>query len=91
MKSYQFQFSGNAERYFIGLSHQLQKRILNKLVFFEKSENPLKFAKRMHGLEKIYRFRIGDYRIIVKSMDKNTAVVLLVLKIGHRREIYDNL
>lgn len=88
-KIYKFQFSSNAERYFIGLPHLLQKRILNKLSFFEKSKNPLKFAKQMHGLGKIYRFRIGDYRIIVTPKDKNIITVLLILKIGHRREVYN--
>ncbi|MBI4994504.1 type II toxin-antitoxin system RelE/ParE family toxin [Candidatus Peregrinibacteria bacterium] len=91
MKFYKFQFSSNAERYFDILPRQLQKRILNKLLFFEKSGNPLKFAKQMHGLEKIYRFRIGDYRLMIKPEDKTTIIILFVLKIGHRREIYDNL
>lgn len=91
MKSYQFQFSNNAERYFEALPRQLQKRILNKLQFFEKSGNPLKFAKPIRVLEYIYRFRIGDYRVIVKQENKNTTVILLILKIGHRREIYDSL
>lgn len=90
-KTYQFLFSSNAERYLDILSHKLQKRILNKLKFFEKTGNPLKFAKQMKGLNNIYRFRIGDYRVIVKPEDKNTIIILFVLKIGHRREIYDNL
>ena len=53
------------------------------------TENP-----RIHGKELVenmsgkWRYRIGDYRIICEILDKE--VLVLVLDIGHRREIYDN-
>ena len=34
-----------------------------------------------------WRYRIGDYRIICEIEDEE--IVILVLEIGHRREIYD--
>ena len=34
-----------------------------------------------------YRFRVGDYRIIF-DMEKE-KLIILVLKIGHRKNIYD--
>ena len=37
----------------------------------------------IHG----FRFRVGDYRIIF-DMDKN-KLLILILKIGHRKNIYD--
>jgi mRNA interferase RelE/StbE len=33
-----------------------------------------------------YRLRVGDYRVIYDVMD--SQVVILVLGVGHRREIY---
>lgn len=89
MKPYQFQFSGHAERDFVRLPLFLQKRILDKLHFFEKSENPLKFAKRLKGFENWYRFRIGDYRVIVARKEEKIIIVLVIIKIGHRREVYE--
>lgn len=89
MKPYQFQFSANAEHDFASFSQILQKKILGKLKFFEKTENFLNFAKKLRGLENTYRFRIGDYRIIVTPKDQKTIVILLILKIGHRKEIYE--
>lgn len=74
---------------FARLPHDIQKRVLNKLFFFEKSPKPLHFAKKLHGTEEAYRFRIGDYRVIVTQKDKNTIVILLILKVGHRREVYE--
>ena len=35
-----------------------------------------------------WRYRVGDYRIIANIQDE--TVTILVLTIGHRREVYDN-
>ncbi len=88
-KSYKLQFSRNGEKDFSSLEKNLQKRIINKLGFFENSGDPLSFAKKLQGLDDKFSFRIGDYRVIVSPDDKNVLVVLVVLKIGHRREVYE--
>ena len=35
-----------------------------------------------------WRYRVGDYRIIVKIEDDK--LVILVIAIGHKKEVYDN-
>ena len=53
----------------------------------EGCENP-----RLHGKGLVgdksgeWRYRIGNYRIICEIQEKE--IVVLVLEIGHRREIY---
>lgn len=89
-KIYQFQFSPNGERNFVNLAKSLQKRMLKKLEYFEKQENPLFFAKKLEGINKLYRFRIGDYRIIVTPKENNIITILLILKINHRKDVYNN-
>ncbi len=89
-KTFKFQFSSKGERDFNSLDRNLQNRILNKIRFFEESGNPLAFAKQLQGLDNEFSFRIGDYRLIVSPEDENVLVVLIVLKIGHRREIYNS-
>lgn len=89
MKPYQFQFSPHAEHDFVRFPHILQKRILRKLQFFEASKTPLKFAKKLQGEDDRYRFRIGDYRVIVTPKEKYIMVILVILKIGHRRDVYE--
>jgi len=42
--------------------------------------------KKLVGMEG-YRFRVGDHRIIF-DMD-NTQLKILILKIGHRKNVYD--
>ncbi|MCK5784241.1 MAG: type II toxin-antitoxin system RelE/ParE family toxin, partial [Desulfobacterales bacterium] len=34
----------------------------------------------------LWRYRIGDYRVLCEIQDEN--IVVLVLAIGHRRDVY---
>lgn len=40
-------------------------------------------VKKLQGVD-VYRLRVGDYRVLFTE----DAVVVAVIKIGHRREIY---
>ena len=42
-------------------------------------------AKKLKGSE-FYRIRVGDYRIVYEI--RNRQLVVLVIRIGHRKEIY---
>ena len=51
------------------------------------AENPRTLGQRLHGkLEEFWKYRVGDYRIITRIEDDR--LVVLVIQIGHRREIY---
>jgi len=66
------------------LEPMISKRILNKILLL--SEDPFhQDIKRLKGIE-AYRLRIGDYRVIFE-IEKDT---IQILKIGHRKNIYDN-
>lgn len=43
-------------------------------------------AKRLHGPEYSYRIRVGDYRVIYEV--QHDRLVVLVVRVGHRREVY---
>jgi mRNA interferase RelE/StbE len=52
----------------------------------------LEYDPRPHGCKKLinrdaWRIRIGDYRVIYQIHDNRLLV--LVVRIGHRRDIYD--
>lgn len=50
---------------------------------------PIGDIKRMQGLsDECYRLRIGKYRIIYKYTEENRLVVLNILDIGSRGDIY---
>jgi len=46
---------------------------------------PESYAQRLVG-DKLYKFRVGGYRLIIDIL--NDTVVVLVVNIGHRRNIY---
>ena len=52
-----------------------------------KAENPRHFGKPLSSnLAGLWRYRIGDYRLICEIQDEK--LVVLVIKIGHRRDVY---
>ncbi len=51
-------------------------------------ENPRILGQKLHGktLGEFWKYRVGDYRIIAQI--EHERLVVLVVKVGHRREIY---
>lgn len=81
---YTVELSNRAKRELAALSTDLQTRIVTALRKLE--ENP-----RPSGIEKLtgtdaYRLRVGDYRILYEVHDQ--ILLVLVVKIGHRRDVY---
>lgn len=53
----------------------------------EGCKNPRQFGEALKGdLAGLWRYRIGDFRVICEIRD--VRLVVLALAIGHRREIY---
>ena len=64
------------------LDLRTKERIGKALLRYE--EDPLRHAERLTEPKLgTYRFRIGDYRVVFDLDDE-----IVVLRIGHRREIY---
>jgi len=52
------------------------------------SEDPRQFGKALRGdLGEFWRYRVGDFRILCQINDGE--LVVLVVKVEHRREICD--
>ncbi|HEX3985429.1 MAG TPA: type II toxin-antitoxin system RelE/ParE family toxin [Acidobacteriaceae bacterium] len=51
-------------------------------------DNPRSIGQALQGstLGNLWRYRVGDYRIVCDLQDGK--VIVLVLRIGHRREVY---
>ncbi|MBI4426943.1 MAG: type II toxin-antitoxin system RelE/ParE family toxin [Candidatus Magasanikbacteria bacterium] len=78
-------FTDEAIKDMDGLDKKELSRIIKKLKWFAKQENPLNFAKRLqYDAIGQYRFRIGDYRVIFDCEEKN----IRILRVGHRSSIY---
>ena len=51
------------------------------------SEDPRRFGHALTGdHEGLWRYRVGDYRIVAAIQDER--FVVLVVTVGHRREVY---
>jgi mRNA interferase RelE/StbE len=70
------------------LDPPIARRILSFLSQrVEKLDDPRQIGERLHGtLSQFWKYRVGDYRLIC-SLEHDRFVVL-VLRVGHRREIY---
>ena len=54
----------------------------------ENCENPRQHGKALSANRTgQWRYRVGDYRLLAEIQDDR--IVILVLNVGHRREIYE--
>ncbi len=82
---YSIQFTSRARRDLNGLDRAVQQRLRTHID--RLSVNPIPAgAKKLHGDEPYYRIRVGDYRLVYQIDGKE--LVVIVVKIGHRREVY---
>ena len=87
--AYDVEFSAAADRELAKLDAPHAKRILKFLhERVAKLDDPRSIGKALHGsrLGEFWKYRVGDYRLICKIEDNR--LVVLVLRVGHRKEIY---
>ena len=77
-------FVKSAEKELFYLSKSLGQRIFQKISLL-KNDPYGQNSQKLEG-SKGYRIRIGDYRVVY-TIDKEKQN-LLIIKIGHRKEIY---
>lgn len=69
------------------LDKPIAKRIISYLYEIEILENPRSRGKGLtSNLAGLWRYRVGDYRIICDIQDDK--IIITVLRIAHRKEIY---
>lgn len=75
------------------LDPSIARRILKKVNEFSKQIDPLEFAKKLTGFVlDTYRFRVGDYRVVFRlDARSQQLVILVILRVRHRKEVYKNL
>jgi mRNA interferase RelE/StbE len=80
---YRLVYTRRAERDIKKLESKTKDRIGKALLRY--SEEPLRFAEKLSDpILGEYRFRIGDYRVVFDVEGDE----IIVLRVGHRREIY---
>ncbi|MFG2473235.1 type II toxin-antitoxin system RelE/ParE family toxin [Streptomyces fagopyri] len=83
---YAFRFTVTAQRQLRDLDRTSAMHILTALT--RLGDDPYREdadVKRLAGLEGLYRLRVGDFRVAYRI--DNGRLVVLVLKVGHRRDV----
>jgi mRNA interferase RelE/StbE len=85
---WRIEFDSAAAKELKALGASEQRRILKFLRDrVATREDPRRMDHALTGeFSGLWRYRVGDYRLIVAIEDKH--LVVLVLRIGHRRQVY---
>ncbi|MDR1243454.1 MAG: type II toxin-antitoxin system RelE/ParE family toxin [Deltaproteobacteria bacterium] len=87
--AWKIEFSPSADKALTKLGIDTQKQLVRFLRERAANlENPRSTGKALAGprLSGLWRYRVGDYRILCRIEDEKICIV--VVEIGNRREIY---
>lgn len=63
-------------------------RVFNRIVALAEEPRPAN-AEMLSAVDKLFRIRVGDYRVIYAIQED--LLLVLVLRVAHRREAYRTL
>ncbi len=84
MGRYRIKVKKSAVKEIERLGHRDIRAVLDKIAALADDPRPYD-CKKLSGREK-YRVRCGDYRILYSIEDD--VLIVLVVKVGHRRDVY---
>ncbi len=80
--TYRLEITPAAARDLASLPRDARRRVDASILALANNPHP-PGVKKLKGL---YRARVGDYRVVYSA--EHARLVVLVVRIGHRREIY---
>ncbi len=86
LKGYQLSYALKAKKYLEKLDKKTALHIYKKLELLVSGNENLDVKKLVGKAEPQYRLRIGDIRVIYEVREHE--VIVYVIEIGHRKEIY---
>ncbi len=85
--NYTIEISSLATRQIKKLPSETQIQVLATLAALTQKPRPDGVTK-MKGEDNTYRLRVKNYRIVYEILDEQ--LIVLIVKVGHRREVYRN-
>lgn len=85
MASYRVEISETAERQLRGLQKKERARVLAAIGDLADTPRP-PGCRKLAGFDDVWRIRVGTHRVLYVIQDDR--LVVIVLKIGHRKDIY---
>ncbi len=86
MPDYEVKWTETTARFLEKMESGDTERILEKMNLVSK--NPFRYVKRLKGIP-LYSLRTGKYRVIM-SIERE-KLVILVVEVGKRKNVYDDL
>lgn len=86
--SFRLEYKSSVKKELRKLSLVDRAAIVQKIGLLRTEPRPEGSAK-LKGCRDLFRIRHGDYRIIYQI--QNNVLLVIIIRIGHRREIYKNL
>ncbi len=83
--TYRLEIAAIAKRQFKQLPDDVQSRLRAKIESLASCPRP-HGSRKLIGYQDVYRIRAGRYRVIYSVDDEK--VIVLILKLGHRRGVY---
>lgn len=84
--SYRVEFTTAAARQVKKLPRPARDRVLDAIEDLGEDPRP-HGSRKLVGEQTAWRIRVGDYRVIYDVHD--AALIVTVVRAGHRREVYD--
>ena len=85
--AWRIKFSDEAVKSLSKLDKHVAKQVYRAIQQLAALENPRDKGKALTGqLRGLWRYRIGDYRVV--CLIEDDELIVLVLGVGHRRQIY---
>jgi len=82
---YAIQIKNSALKELRKLPKQFSTQVAKDIDALAKNPRPVGY-KKLTGNEELYRIRSGNYRVVYQIQDK--VLVVLVIRIGDRKEVY---
>ncbi len=85
---FQIEYKSSVKKELRKLAQSDRLAIVNKIQLLKNEPSPEGSAK-LKGSVDLFRIRHGDYRVIYQI--KKKVLIIIIIRIGHRREVYKNL
>jgi mRNA interferase RelE/StbE len=85
MASYEIEISRTAETQLKKLPEEDQRRVVRAVLALAEEPHP-RGSRKLSGYDDVFRIRVGRYRVLYSIFERR--LVIIILKIGHRKDIY---
>ncbi len=85
---YRLVYKSSVKKELRKLAHADRVAIIRKIELLKDESRP-EASSKLKGSRDLFRIRQGDLRVVYQIRD--TLLIIVIIRVGHRREIYKNL